>query len=179
MFKRTISFVIKSFVGLLCLGVLFVFIQSQQQSESTPHLFGFSALTILSNSMQPEFSEGDVIFIKQTEASDLVKDDIITFGTPEGNRVTHRITETNTQENHLSFTTKGDNNNVIDAEPVQEGQVIGKVLFHIPKLGFLSRFLSEPIGFGLVIVLPLVAYVGITVYERLSKPKSTKNEEAI
>ncbi|MEK4563582.1 signal peptidase I [Alkalihalobacillus sp. FSL R5-0424] len=179
MFKRTVSFVIKSFVGLLCLGVLFVFIQSQQQSESTPNIFGFSALTILSNSMQPEFSEGDVIFIKQTQANDLEQNDIITFGTPEGNRVTHRITETHNQENQLSFTTKGDNNNMVDAEPVQEGQVIGKVLFSIPKLGFLSRFLSEPIGFGLIIVLPLVAFVCISVYERLSKPKSNKNEEAI
>lgn len=177
MLKRTLSFVIKSFVGLLCLGVLFVFIQSQQQSESTPHLFGYSALTILSNSMQPEFSEGDVIFIKQTQANELEQGDIITFGTREGNRVTHRITETHNQENQISFTTKGDNNNVIDAEPVQEGQVIGKVLFSIPMLGFISRFLSEPIGFGLVIVLPLVAYVCISVYERLSKPN--KNEEAI
>ncbi|MFK3939554.1 signal peptidase I [Alkalihalobacillus sp. NPDC078783] len=177
MLKRTLSFVIKSFVGLLCLGILFVFIQSQQQNESTPNIFGFSALTILSNSMQPEFSEGDVIFIKQTQASDLKQNDIITFGTPEGNRVTHRITETNNHENQIAFTTKGDNNNVIDAEPVQEGQVIGKVLFSIPKLGFLARFLSEPIGFVLIIVLPLVAYVGITVYERLSKPN--KNEEAI
>ncbi|MCM2677169.1 signal peptidase I [Alkalicoccobacillus plakortidis] len=174
--KRTLSFVIKSFLGLLCLGVAFLFIQSQQQSQQTPNLFGYSALTILSNSMQPEFSEGDVIVIQQTSSSDLATNDIITFGTKDGNRVTHRITDTMDQDQNRFFTTKGDNNNVADAEPVFEGQVIGKVLFSIPKLGFVARFLSEPIGFMLLIVLPLVAYVGITVYERLSKP--TKKEEA-
>ncbi|MDQ0207753.1 signal peptidase I [Alkalicoccobacillus murimartini] len=174
--KRTLSFVIKSFIGLLCLGVAFLFIQNQQQSEQTPNLFGYSALTILSNSMQPEFSEGDVIVIKQSQADELVANDIITFGTKEGHRVTHRITDSTEQDGNFFFTTKGDNNNVADAEPVFEGQVIGKVLFSIPMLGLVSRFVSEPIGFMVLIVLPLVAYVGITVYERLARP--TKKEEA-
>lgn len=128
--------------------------------------------------MQPEFSEGDVIVIKQTQASELAAQDIITFGNPDGNRVTHRITDVMREQGSHFFTTQGDNNNMADVELVYEGQVIGKVLFSIPKLGFLSRFLSEPIGFIAIIVLPLVAYAGITVYERMTKPTKNNNQEA-
>lgn len=178
MIKRTFSFVITVFTLLLCLGVAFLFFQGQQQGNQTPNLFGYSALTILSNSMQPEFSEGDVIVIKQTSANELAEKDIITFGTPEGTRVTHRITDVTEEQGEQFFITQGDNNNMADVDPVFEGQVIGKVLFSIPKLGFLSRFLSEPIGFMVLIVLPLVAYTSITVYERFNKNDTTQKQEA-
>ncbi|MGA5690177.1 hypothetical protein [Cytobacillus pseudoceanisediminis] len=38
------------------------------------------------------------------------------------------------------FYTKGDNNNTVDEEIITAGDIAGKELFHIPKLGFLSNY---------------------------------------
>ena len=68
----------------------------------------------------------------------------------------------------LLYRTKGDNNNVADAILVREENVYGKVLFRIPKLGYVRWFLSTYFGWILCIALP-VLYLIMTEVIRVRK----------
>ena len=56
----------------------------------------------------------------------------------------------------MIYKTKGDANDDPDVREVREGEVIGKVLFSIPFLGYMIDFAKKPIGFGLLIIIPAV-----------------------
>ncbi|WP_419158548.1 signal peptidase I [Rossellomorea sp. BNER] len=138
--------------------------------------FGIMPLTVLSNSMAPVFEAGDVIITREVEAGDLKKGDIIPFYNEEKNLITHRITSIVKEGGERHFYTQGDNNNTMDEDVTTASEIIGKELFHIPNLGFLSHYTKGPMGFLLFIVLPLAGYVSLTVYEKI-KPK--KKEEKL
>lgn len=86
-------------------------------------IFGFSALTVGSGSMETELFVGDVIIIKKCE--DYEVGDIVTYNVNNEYLVTHRII----QKNREGFVTKGDNNNMADAEMVTKENIEGKVIY--------------------------------------------------
>ena len=47
---------------------------------------------------------------------------------------------------HGSYTTKGDNNRQADGAPVEQKEVLGKVIFWIPKAGYAAAFLQTAKG---------------------------------
>jgi hypothetical protein len=48
------------------------------------------------------------------------------------------VVEIHEEEGQITFMSKGDNNNTIDADPVGIEQLEGRALFVIPKVGLLS-----------------------------------------
>jgi len=117
-----------------------------------PMPFGCGAAVVLSGSMEPEFSRGDLIIIRETERFEV--DDIVVF--QDGNNlVVHRIIEINGQ----AVTTKGDANNTAD-NPVSISAVKGKVLFCIPFAGRIVSFLKTPIG-TICIIAAAIALIEI------------------
>ncbi len=109
---------------------------------------------VQSGSMEPGIPTGSIVVIRPNAA--YVIGDVITFGkdTKKDIPTTHRIMELRTQEGNYFYTTKGDANNAPDAQEVAANSVIGKVLFHVPFVGFLLDFAKKPIGFVVLIVLP-------------------------
>lgn len=63
--------------------------------------------------------------------------DIIQFR-KERVTVMHRVVEIQETEDLRFFITKGDANNAPDLAPVVPEQVVGKVVFKIPKLGWVA-----------------------------------------
>ena len=55
----------------------------------------------------------------------------------------------------LQFITKGDANPAEDQQRVSEDSVVGKVVFVSTAIGKLVRLISNPLVFGLAILLPL------------------------
>jgi len=92
---------------------------------------------IKTNSMSPVLREGNVIVSQLVpDASVLKVGDIITYWTViNGERVlnTHRIVEIYTADDALIFTTKGDNNSLVDALTVHEREIVGKYSYIIKK----------------------------------------------
>lgn len=77
--------------------------------------------------------------------------DIITFYQSDLRKeVTHRIYRLGGN----MYITKGDNNEAIDAQPVNPRLVIGKVVLVAPFLGYWVTFIKSQIGVSLIIVLP-------------------------
>ena len=108
-------------------------------------IIGFTPYAILSPSMTPEYQVGDLVYVRQTEPENIQAGDVITFVANEDLLVvTHRVEQAD-HENRC-FITKGDANKVADAAPVLYENVLGTVGFSLPKLGYLSMYLSTPSG---------------------------------
>lgn len=96
--------------------------------------FGIHPYAVVSGSMEPAISTGSMVFSKETSFKNLKKGDVITFMISEDQTVTHRIASVD--EDKKKFTTKGDANDVEDSKSVSYENVIGKVIFHVPYLGY-------------------------------------------
>lgn len=108
-------------------------------------VFKYQPVAVLSGSMSPTFNRGDAVVIQKltkAEKNELKKGDIIQF-TSGSKYVVHRIVEIGNDEyGNKTFTTKGDHNNGNDAFAVGIDQVVGKVSFVIPYIGYPSVWLS-------------------------------------
>jgi signal peptidase I len=169
--KKAVPVAIILFIMMIILSIF-----ASISSSKPLTVFGFKPLTVLSNSMVPVFEAGDVIITREIDAEDLKVGDIISFYNEEKNLITHRITSIAEKNGERQFFTKGDNNNTADEEVITTSDIAGKELFHIPKLGFLSNYTKGPIGFMILIVLPLTGYVCLSVYEKM---KQVKKQEGV
>ena len=159
--------VIKSFlIAVICVVGLSTFLFScyyidlfvnvKNGKEVNP-LFG--TYVIVSPSMVPTIKVNDAIVVKRLDNDNYNIGDIITFNSSDykysGLTVTHRIVDKKQIDNNNSiYTTKGDNNSVVDSASVQTNAIYGKVLFRIPKLGYFQSFLSKPSNFFMCILVP-------------------------
>ncbi len=108
-------------------------------------VFQYKPMAILSNSMYPIFQRGDIVIsqkITQNNIKQLKKYDIIEYKL-DNRIITHRIIHIDKQDGNTLYTTMGDNNNIPDLRKVKEDQVIAKVIFSIPKIGYPSVFLND------------------------------------
>lgn len=112
-------------------------------------IFKYQPIAVLSGSMSPTFNRGDAVVIKKLnnkEKNLLVKGDVIQFisGTKY---VVHRINDiSNDEYGNKIFITKGDHNNAIDVDKIHLDNVIGKVVFVVPFIGYPSVWLSGAIS---------------------------------
>lgn len=117
-------------------------------------LLGFSPYTVLSSSMEPAYPVGSLIYIRQIPSEDINVGDAITFVMNEDLLVaTHRVVEVDSQA--MSFRTKGDANDIVDGAPVHFNNVLGKVVFSIPYLGYVANYVSSSQGRYIAIVIVL------------------------
>ena len=132
-----------------------------------PGLFGIRPYVVYSGSMEPGIPTGAVVFVKEEKFSPK-KGDIITFH--NGNTViTHRVVK-NTDG---ICTTKGDANKTADPVTVKESQIVGRVVFHLPYLGYVIHFLRARIPFTAVVVAAGLAVIADLAYI----PKKEKLEQ--
>jgi len=151
--KRTVDIILT--VVLLAVILLAVYIFQNKKTSGQVEIGGYQMYVVLSGSMSPTFDTGSIVVIRKTDPKNLVVGDVVTFmgATETGKTITHRVIEIST-ENGLSFTTKGDANNVADSMPLDPENVIGKVQFSVPYIGYLLEFSKTKTGLYLLIVLP-------------------------
>lgn len=105
----------------------------------------YRPVSILSNSMKPSFSTGDIVIVEKIDYNNIIVGDIVQYVRHDFT-VIHRVIEVVDNENELPhLITKGDNNVNSDADPVYENQVIGKIKFSVPKLGLPAYWLNNAI----------------------------------
>lgn len=136
----------------------------------------FGAYIIISPSMVPTIKVEDAILIQRKEANELKVGDIITFLSNDprysGLTITHRIVGIEkSKKGDLYFRTKGDNNNAEDATLVSYKNICGKVIFKIPKIGYLQQLLTNVYGWVFIIIIPCV---GLVIYDIVKLSRSIK-----
>ncbi|MDD4608298.1 MAG: signal peptidase I [Bacilli bacterium] len=107
--------------------------------------FGIKPSVILTGSMKPSIKPGDLVIIKPIDINDIQAGDIIQYQTNNYN-VVHRVVSVLKDADGILLITKGDNNLNIDRLPVKEDQLVGKMKYHIPIVGYPSYLLHQIIG---------------------------------
>lgn len=117
---------------------LYLLVERIVYKENYPSIFGYSTAVVVSGSMEDEIHIDDLVVIHRDEQYNL--GDIITYDSGKS-LVTHRIVGKTAE----GFETKGDANNIKDADPVKEEQILGRVVKVIPGVGKVLYFLGSPI----------------------------------
>lgn len=152
MLKRICSFV--SGMMIICLVVIAIILY-------LPFFKGGKSLAVLSGSMEPELPVGSLVSTEEIPFDKLEKGDVITYQLMDRVMVTHRVSEIDYVTREI--VTKGDANNAVDAAVVTEQQIVGKVDYHIPYLGYISIYIKTPLGImivcGILVVLILLNFL--------------------
>lgn len=112
-------------------------------------LIGLIPYAVLSGSMEPVYPVGALIYVKSVDYKDLEVGDDITYMISENTVVTHRIIEVLVDEEDpdtIRYFTQGIANDVPDGTSVHYKNIIGKPLFSIPYLGYVSHYIQHPPG---------------------------------
>lgn len=112
-------------------------------------IVGLQPYVVLSGSMEPTYSVGSLIYVKSTDYKQLKVGDPITFLVSEDTVATHRIIEVLPDEddpNTIRYFTQGDANDAPDGSSVHYKNIIGKPVFSIPYLGYVSNYIQTPPG---------------------------------
>lgn len=88
-------------------------------------LFGVTTHVVISDSMEPYLSKGDVLIVKESDSYDI--GDVITYIDGDGRSITHRIVEVDIG----GYIAKGDNNPSCDPGMISETQIVGKLIFRV------------------------------------------------
>ena len=95
--------------------------------------------------MKPYISRGDVVLVDKIDTEDhknLKKGDILAFK-QHSKIIVHRIYKIIQRGDNVYFVTKGDNNNQADQGIIEPGDVVGKVLLKVKKIGLPSIWLND------------------------------------
>lgn len=153
-------------ISLIALIVIGDTVYNVRKGNNVVPLIG--GYVIITPSMVPTINVKDAVLVKRVSDKELVIGDIITFKSSDerykGLIITHRVVGTQSiSSGNLVYRTKGDNNRIEDSAVVDFKNIYGKVIIKFPKLGYLKDFISKPIGFIMLIIIPIMGIVGINL----------------
>ena len=124
--------------------------------------FGWRADGLRSGSMAPQLKTGDLVVTRLVAPEVIAVGDIITFHSPPGmaeSLISHRVIGIQ-QNSPLSFKTKGDANASADPFITPGRDVVSRVSFHFPLLGWTVIFLKTVPGLIVALVVPGLIIIG-------------------
>lgn len=152
-------------IGLIILACLPV---------AVPKLLGIQTYNVISGSMEPSISVGSIVYVKNAEFDALAEGDVIAFESG-ASVVTHRITSIDSQSKLI--TTKGDANDTEDFVPVAYVNVIGRVVAHVPFLGYLASWLSEITGKVIAVMLLIIGLLLSNAGDKSQDKEKAENKK--
>ncbi len=165
---RIIALILAVLVVYCCVYSLVV---KAVRNETLPMPLGFGVGVILSGSMEPTYHVNDLIFA--VKAKNFKVGDIVVYQTG-GTPVVHRVIEAD--DGSGTVITQGDANNAPD-DPVVVSRIKGKVLFAVPFVGAVMRFIKTVPGMIMIlIVLFILLLLSIRTREEEKTEESKKTE---
>lgn len=141
-------------------------------------LVGFQCYNVLSGSMEPTFSPGDLIYVKEVDVNTIQVGDPITFVKNEDLVVaTHRVYAIEAE--NQCFITKGDANELPDGPTVHFNNVIGVPQFSIPLLGYVASFIQNPPGMYITIGVGALLIILVFLPDFIGKKKGEEEETEV
>lgn len=161
--------------GLVILVVLFAVLLMGSR------LMGYQVYNVVSGSMEPEYSVGDLIYVKEVDPDSIQVNDVITYVLNEDLVVaTHRVVKIDAENRY--FYTKGDANDTYDSVPVHFNNLIGVPQFYIPLLGYVSDFIQHPPGMYIAIAVGVLLLAVVFLPDFLKKkpaPEGAKDTQSV
>lgn len=135
--------------GLTVGLAVFSFNANHIGGNQLPMPFGYGASVVLSGSMEPTLAVNDLVVVEAEEDYDV--GDVVVFQNGK-DLIIHRVVKKDGEE----FTTRGDANNA-DDDPINLSEIKGKMIFKIPFIGLIFKWLKTlP---GTLIVLGLAIFL--------------------
>ena len=140
---------------IICLSLFVLVLRFLGES---PSVFGYCFYYVLTESMEPEISAGEMILGKHTAPEELQVGDVVTYlgetGSMKDKIITHKIIKI---EGDI-FTTQGVANEFPDP-PIYGSQIMSKYVVTIPLAGKLFSVINSKAGFVFLIATPLVVLI--------------------
>ncbi len=125
-----------------------------------PRLGLYRPVTVLSGSMRPTFSPGDMIVVSPEPVSAVRVGQVISYQVPTGARQveTHRVVRILSGGAHPVIQTQGDANNAPDPWTAKlEGATAWRLTAVVPKLGYVVNALRSPaLRMAAIFIAPLL-----------------------
>ena len=155
-------------------------IKSYTNTDEVPTIGGVAPLIVLTDSMLPEISSGDLIIVSQADPATVKVGDVIAFFDPASKGssvVTHRVIEIVEEDGVTKWRTRGDNNNTEDRELVPFENLVGIWKgTRIAGAGNVAMFLQTTPGLIVCVGCPLLLLVGYDVLRRRKFEKEQKQD---
>ena len=185
--RKLLKIVFNSFFWLICIAMVTGSVLFAVNSDPRKSYFNYRFYNVLTESMTPDensppggFGKNAVILIRMCKPEEIKAGEIITFNPDardENNTLylTHRVVEIKNElggKQGLFFVTRGDANHA-DDPPISGDMVIGKKVFHIPKIGGWLQKVRE--HFVLAIITVVCFFACILMFRwYFTAPKQTK-----
>ncbi len=133
---------------------------------------------VSSGSMIPTLNINDVLIVQGGNFDEVQVGDIIVFHRPNihDKIIVHRVIDINEVNGVRVITTKGDANpSVIPGTdyPITADDYIGKVIYVIPKLGYVTNIIPPPVNY--IIVAVILALIFMNTMKKNKKKQSDNN----
>ena len=177
--KQLVLTIIGIVLCLILIPVLVVnitlIVKSYVNSDEVPTFGGYCPLIVLTDSMLPEISSGDLIICREIAPEDVKVGDVISFFDPASKNssvVTHRVIALVEENGVTKWQTRGDNNNTEDRELVPMENLVGIYHSRIGGAGNVAMFLQTTPGLIVCVICPLMLLVGYDVLRRRQYEKA-------
>lgn len=141
-------------------------------------IIGLKTYSVISPSMKPAYNVGDLVYVKNVEPETIEIGDAITFVLDEKLTVaTHRVIGIDLETSH--FTTKGDANDTPDANPVHFKNLVGKVVFKLPLLGYVADWVQNPPGTYIAVTVGAVLLILVFLPDMIGKRVKAKTGQNV
>lgn len=189
--RKALNITVNVIVSIIVIFVLILTVNIiVSGNKGYTKLFGNAYVAVKSDSMDGDkpdsFKKGDMLKVKvlsEKEKEALVEGDVIMFyDTVQGVKIinTHRIVEKGTRASgEVYFRTQGDNPKYgMDGLPRTYEDIIGKVVSHTDKIGYVSLWLNSSTGFFVCVVLPSLLIVVYCVFNLVKAIVERNKEDA-
>jgi signal peptidase I len=139
---------------------------------AVPLLFHARPLVVLSGSMEPTLGTGDVTVVRSVAPMSARPGDIVTFRDPDNadRLITHRVRAMHVQGEAVVFRTRGDANNVSERWRVPASGEIGRVIYRVPKLGWMLMWARQK-GFFVLLIGAALALLLVLELTAIWRPE--------
>lgn len=156
-FLISLKITIQILLLIILLLAVFTYVASK-----TAILGNIRSFVVLSGSMSPSIPVGSVIYTQKL--SEYQVGDVISF--QKGDQVvTHRLQIIQQTDGQTQFKTMGDANDSLDQQSITPDKVLGKVVIKAYYIGYLVMFLKSALGFGILIILPALLFIGLELWD--------------
>ena len=166
MAKRTIPKGVIKDIIIVGVGVLVIWI-GLQAAFGTQNPF----YVVASGSMIPVLEVYDVLIVQGHEPfEDIEKGDVIVFNRPSDHDrvIVHRVVSV-IDDDPKTLRTKGDANpaSIPGTDfPITEEEYIGKVVYTLPQVGYVTQLLKPPINYVIIAIV-----IGVMIVKQITKKK--------
>lgn len=126
--------------------------------EKYTGFLGIGYAVVVSGSMEPNIHVNDMILYQRKAQEDYEVGDPIVYarekGGDESMLITHRIISIDGD----TLVTQGDANSVAD-DPIEFSDVVGRVVWRIPKIGIAVDFVKTPVGLCCVAACVVILFI--------------------